>query len=78
VATHCGGIDAGPREGDAYRPYGTTTMKLFETLKHRLAERRRYVRTLQELRDLSARDLDDIGISPYEIRRVAREASRAA
>ncbi|WP_084174875.1 DUF1127 domain-containing protein [Afifella pfennigii] len=36
---------------------------------------RRYQRTVKELQGLSVRELHDIGITPGEIRRVAREAS---
>ena len=51
-------------------------MHLFDRIRHRVAEHRRYVRTMRELENLTPRDLDDIGISPYDIRRVARQSSR--
>ena len=38
---------------------------------------RRYRTTLRELHRLSARQLNELGIRPIEIQRLAREASRA-
>ena len=37
---------------------------------------RRYRDTLRELSSLTTRELDDLGITRYDIGRVAREASR--
>jgi uncharacterized protein YjiS (DUF1127 family) len=49
---------------------------MFETLKTRYATWKRYSRTLSELNALSTRELDDLGIAPWEIKRVAREAAK--
>lgn len=49
---------------------------MFETLKSRYATWKRYNRTVSELENLSVRELDDLGISRDDIRRVAREAAR--
>ena len=40
-----------------------------------LRQRRVYSETLAELRDLSDRELDDIGIRRADLRRIAREAA---
>ena len=49
---------------------------MFETLKARYSTYKRYSRTVSELQALSHRDLTDLGISPWDIKRVAREAAR--
>lgn len=51
-------------------------MHLFDRFKTRYTQHRRYRQTLAELRALSRRDLDDIGVSPYDVRRIARDAAR--
>ncbi len=43
-------------------------------IRKALADRALHARTLAELRGLSDRDLDDLGISRYDIARVARES----
>lgn len=50
--------------------------RVFARLRARLAEERRYRRTLRELMSLSDQELDDIGLSRARIREVAREAAR--
>jgi uncharacterized protein YjiS (DUF1127 family) len=42
-------------------------------LRRRLDEARRYRAAMAELRLLSDRDLDDLGISPYDLPAIARE-----
>ena len=49
---------------------------MFEVLKTRYANWRRYSRTVSELESLSNRDLADLGISRSDIRWLAREAVR--
>lgn len=51
-------------------------MTFFDRLRNNLDERRRYNQTLRELRQLSNRDLADIGISSSDLRRIARDAAR--
>jgi uncharacterized protein YjiS (DUF1127 family) len=48
---------------------------MFETLKTRVATWKRYSRTVTELQSLSKRDLDDLGIAPWDIKRIARQAA---
>lgn len=54
----------------------------FEALVARIAQRwatyQTYRRTLGELETLSDRELNDIGISRWDIRRIARESSLEA
>jgi len=50
---------------------------LFAALIERLRIWRRERETLNELRRLNERDLTDIGISPSDLRAIAREAARA-
>lgn len=47
---------------------------MFETLRIRYSRWQRYSRTVQELESLSNRDLADLGISRFDIPRLAREA----
>jgi uncharacterized protein YjiS (DUF1127 family) len=49
---------------------------MFETLKARYATWNRYNRTVAELSALSARELEDVGFAPWEIKAVARKAAR--
>jgi uncharacterized protein YjiS (DUF1127 family) len=49
---------------------------MFETLKTRYSAYKRYSRTVLELQQLTVRELNDLGISPWDIKRVAKEASR--
>jgi uncharacterized protein YjiS (DUF1127 family) len=49
---------------------------MFETLKSRYSTWKRYTRTVSELNALSNRDLEDLGIAPWEIKKVARQAAR--
>jgi uncharacterized protein YjiS (DUF1127 family) len=49
---------------------------MFSTLFERYDRWRRYNRTLAELKGLSNRELDDLGIGRSDIARVAREAVR--
>ena len=50
---------------------------MFEVLKSRYTNWKRYTRTLQELEALSSRELADLGISRSDIPRLAREAVRS-
>jgi uncharacterized protein YjiS (DUF1127 family) len=49
---------------------------MFEVLKTRISNWKRYNRTVSELSALSNRDLSDLGISRTDIPRLAREATR--
>ena len=49
---------------------------MFEALKSRYANWKRYSRTVSELESLSNRDLADLGIARSDIPRLAREAVR--
>jgi uncharacterized protein YjiS (DUF1127 family) len=49
---------------------------MFETLKTRYNAYKRYTRTVAELEMLSVRELNDLGINPWDIKRVAREAAK--
>lgn len=49
---------------------------MFETLKTRYSTWKRYTKTMAELNALSSRDLEDLGIAPWEIKTVARKATR--
>ncbi|MFS4437807.1 DUF1127 domain-containing protein [Paracoccaceae bacterium GXU_MW_L88] len=51
---------------------------LFANLKMRLEAFRKYQRTLNELRDLSDRELADLGIARGELRAIAHEAAYGA
>lgn len=46
------------------------------TLYGRYRQWRRYRETVRELKALSTRELNDLGIMPADISRLAREASR--
>jgi len=46
------------------------------TLYGRFRRWRRYRETVRELKNLSPRELNDLGIFPADISRLAREASR--
>jgi uncharacterized protein YjiS (DUF1127 family) len=52
-------------------------MTMFTTLKTRYNRWQRYSRTVKELENLSSRDLADLGISRFDIPRLAREATRS-
>jgi uncharacterized protein YjiS (DUF1127 family) len=47
---------------------------MFEVLKSRYSNWKRFKRTVAELEGLSNRDLADLGIARSDIRRLAREA----
>jgi uncharacterized protein YjiS (DUF1127 family) len=49
---------------------------MFEALKTRYSSWKRYNRTVNELSQLSTRELSDLGIARGDIARIAREASR--
>lgn len=49
---------------------------MFETLKTRITQWKKFNTTVAELSAMSNRDLTDIGILRSDIRRVAREAVR--
>lgn len=49
---------------------------MFETLKTRVNTWKRYNRTVSELQALTVRELNDVGINPWDIKTVARQASR--
>lgn len=70
-----GGI-AGASRGDLHETsrFGA----LMARLEHRWATYQTYRATLDELRTLSDRELDDIGISRWDIQRIAREAAAQA
>ena len=51
---------------------------LVASLEHRWATYQTYRATVEELQMLSDRELNDIGISRWDIRRIAREAADAA
>lgn len=50
---------------------------VFAGLRASLRRRAVYRQTIAELKSLSERDLGDLGISRYDINRVAREAAAA-
>jgi uncharacterized protein YjiS (DUF1127 family) len=50
---------------------------MFEVLKSRISNWKRYSRTVSELNALSNRELADLGIMRNDIQKIAREASRA-
>ncbi len=50
---------------------------MFEVLKARVSNWKRYNRTVSELSALSTRELADLGIARGDIARIAREATRA-
>lgn len=52
-------------------------MTMFEVLKSRYANWKRYSRTVNELERLNNRELADLGISRSDIPRLAREAARS-
>jgi uncharacterized protein YjiS (DUF1127 family) len=52
-------------------------MTMFEVLKSRYSTWKRYSRTVSELESLSNRELSDLGISRFDIPRLAREAVRS-
>ena len=49
---------------------------MFGFIKNRYNRWQRYSRTVTELERLSNRELADLGLTSYDIPRVAREASR--
>jgi uncharacterized protein YjiS (DUF1127 family) len=51
---------------------------MFEVLKSRISNWKRYNRTVTELQALTNRELADLGIARGDIQRVAREAARTA
>ena len=51
-------------------------MANFNTFKDRVRRWRRYRSTVRELEALSPRALGDLGISRFDIQRVARQATR--
>lgn len=51
---------------------------MFEILKSRIASRKRYRHTMNELGALSNRELADIGISRSDIQRIAKETAQEA
>lgn len=51
---------------------------LVASLEHRWASFQTYRHTCEELQMLSDRELNDIGISRWDIRRIAREAAAQA
>lgn len=50
---------------------------MFEVLKTRINNWKRYSRTVSELQSLSNRELADLGIARTDISRVARDAVRS-
>jgi uncharacterized protein YjiS (DUF1127 family) len=52
-------------------------MTMFEVLKSRYSSWKRYARTVQELESLTNRELADLGISRFDIPRLAKEAARS-
>lgn len=55
-----------------------TEGSLLQRLAGWISEQRRYRRTLNELSELSDRELDDIGVVRGELEYVARRSARAA
>ena len=49
---------------------------MFDFIKTRYGRWQRYSRTVSELERLSHRELADLGLTQYDIPRVAREAAR--
>jgi uncharacterized protein YjiS (DUF1127 family) len=49
---------------------------MFEVLKSRISSWQRYNRTVSELKALSNRELEDLGIMRSDINRIARQAVR--
>jgi uncharacterized protein YjiS (DUF1127 family) len=49
---------------------------MFEALKTRFSTWKRYNRTVNELSQLSSRELSDLGIGRGDITRIAREAAK--
>ena len=49
---------------------------MFTTIRDRYNRWQRYSRTTRELSNLSNRDLADLGLTRFDIERVAREAAR--
>jgi uncharacterized protein YjiS (DUF1127 family) len=49
---------------------------MFDFIKTRYSRWQRYSRTVSELERLSHRELADLGMTTYDIPRVAREAAR--
>jgi uncharacterized protein YjiS (DUF1127 family) len=64
----------------AYAAYTNESLRLSADrgwraqLKQRIADYRLYLRTLEELNALNERDLSDLGISRFEVKRIARES----
>ena len=57
-------------------PAGTVKREsLFAKLKAAIERRRLYLQTIEELNALSDRDLKDLAISRYDVRRIAKEAA---
>jgi uncharacterized protein YjiS (DUF1127 family) len=50
---------------------------MFEVLKSRISNWKRYNRTVSELEALSNRELADLGINRFDIKHIAREAARS-
>jgi uncharacterized protein YjiS (DUF1127 family) len=69
-----GGI-AGAWRGDLHET--SRLSALFASLAQRWAAYQTYRDTLAELETLSDRELNDIGISRWDIRRIARESAHA-
>jgi uncharacterized protein YjiS (DUF1127 family) len=57
-------------------PFYRKDTKMFEVLKTRVANWKRYSRTVSELQSLSNRELADLGIARTDIGRIAKEATR--
>lgn len=53
--------------------FATRLRAAYHALRVAFARRRVYARTVSELRALNTRELADIGITPCDIRRLARE-----
>lgn len=57
-------------------PAGTQKREgIFAKLKAAFQRRRLYLQTVEELNSLSDRDLRDLAISRYDVRRIAKEAA---
>lgn len=67
---------AAPLPGQMATEALTGAARGFTGLSRAFAEYRLYRATLTELRALSRRDLVDLGISAYDLKRIAREAAR--
>jgi len=70
-------LPAGTRSDAAERLFWAPTT-LFEGLRQAMRRRQIFLRTCRELEACTDRQLEDMGISRYDIRSIAREAAALA